>query len=148
MIYSKFERESIDDVEFQRLARSIATTYIIPYIICKKIVINHSHKDDHKLSKYEYEDIMTQLYIIDNEVLANRVKIFKNCDSNKDGYIDEKELPELFRILGYNKYEFCEVIGLKSVEICMQHYDKNNDKYLNFLDFNEYMNDTYYFHYK
>lgn len=90
---------------------------------------------------------MTQLYIIDSEVLANRIKIFNDCDSNKDGYINEEELPKLFHILNYNKYTFHDVIGLMSVEYCMEHYDKNHDNCLNFLDFNQYMNETYYFHF-
>lgn len=139
--------ETIDNVEFKRLAWFLTDMYNLPIIASQKVIIDHSHKDDHKLSKHEYEDIMTQLYIMDNEVLAKRITIFNECDSNKDGYIDEKELPELFRILKYNIYEFREVIGLISVEYCMYHYDENHDNCLNFLDFNQYMNETYYFHY-
>lgn len=148
MIYSQFDRELIENVQYLRLAIFLVFKYNIPFITSKKIIIDHSNNDDHTLNKHEYEDIMFQLYTTNKTILANRIEIFKSCDSNKDGYIDGNELPELFSILEYNKHEFREVIGLISIEYCMQHYDKNNDNYLNFLDFNQYMNDTYYFHYK
>lgn len=146
LIYSEFDADTIENVEFERLASFLTNTYNLPLAASQKIIIDHSNKDDHKLSKYEYEVMIAKLYNVDKKVLSNRIEIFKRCDLNKDGYINRKELSHLFHIVKFSDSEFFDIIGVISVAYCMQNYDVNKDNKLNFLDFHQYLQDTHFFH--
>lgn len=146
LIYSEFDEDKIEKVKFERLASFLTNTYNLPFAASKKIVIDHSNKNDHTLSKYEYEVMVAKLYNVDKKMLSNRIEIFKRCDLNKDGYINRKELPRLFNIVEFSDPEFQDLIGMISVAYCMTNYDANYDNKLNFLDFHQYLEDTRFFH--
>lgn len=138
LIYSKFNAETIGNVDYQSLASFLTNTYKLPLPASEKILFDISTKLHYKLSKYQYENMMKQLHKVNNIALAKRIKIFKNYDSNEDGYLDKKELSELFRN-ELRKKTTREYFGLFTVEYCMYTFDKNGDGKLNFLDFNNYM---------
>lgn len=139
IIYSKFNAETIANVDYQSLASFLTNTYKLPLPASEKILFDVSTKHDYKLNKYKYEYVMKQLYKVDKIVLARRIEIFKNYDSNKDGYLDKEELYELFSNMKFGKKLTREYFSLYSVDYCMYTFDKNGDGKLNFLDFNKYM---------
>lgn len=138
IIYSKFKPETIANVDYQSLASFLTNTYKLPFSASEKILFDISTKLGYKLSKYKYEYIMEQLYKVDKVVIAKRIEMFKNYDSNENGYLDENELYELVYHVFRKKITY-EYFSLFSVEYCMYTFDKNEDSKLNFLEFNNYM---------
>lgn len=95
-----------------------------------------------ELDAKQYENIMIQLYLVDNTILTQRIKAFQNYDQDHDSYISETDFNKRFRFMKNEaKRNFIPGIMLSIKEI-MKIFDKNNDKKLNFLEFNQYVSKT------
>lgn len=138
-IYSKFKQENISDVKFKNIARFLKEMYTLPTYIGQKILIDYDTEEIGKLSINQYEDIMKQLFNVNPLVLDARMKIFKKCDFNYDGYIDLNELPFLQYYMYLDIIRTKDCACLHSVENIISYFNMRHNGKLNFLDVIKYM---------
>lgn len=138
-IYSKFKPEEISNVEFKNIACILKELYKLPTYISQTILNDYDAEKIGKLSINQYEDIMKQLYIVNPLVLDGRMKTFKKCDFNDDGYIDLDELPFFQYYLYREIVRTKDCICLHSIENIISCFNMTGNGKLNFLDANQYM---------
>lgn len=138
LIYSKFNAEDVANLEFEYLASFITNKFQLPLSASEKLLIDYSTDFFFKLSDHEYEYIMKELCNIDQNIIKKRIEIFKAIDSDKDGYISNKELDKFLE-----KYKDDNLFGFLSSKYCMVTFDRNKDGHVNFLDFSKYSDIVY-----
>lgn len=141
LIYSSFKSEIIPNVDLKNIALMITFLYNISIPMSEKIVFDYDTENNGKLNKNQYENIMSQFFIVDKSVLKNRVEVFKSCDSNNDGSINIKELRNLHVYMQNYLISTNQKCELYDVDYVMETFSMKGDGKLNFLDVNKYMNE-------
>lgn len=141
-IYSEFSDTDIVDLKKDNLANFIYSKFNLPHDLCEAIFKDYFSIYKKELDARQYENIMIQLYLIGNSILTQRIKAFQSCDQDHDSYVSEKELNERIRFMKNESKRHFTPGDMLPINDIMKRFDKNKDKKLNFLEFNQYVSKT------
>lgn len=141
-IYSKYNREQIEKLEFEELACYISSTFQLPRNACYAILVDYLVMHNNILSTHLYESIMKELYKVDKSILAKRIEAFQKYDANKDGYISLYELGTEFTEIKRGTKRIYKPGYMLPINHIMEKYAMNDSNHLNFIGFNKYVTET------
>lgn len=111
----------------------------MPHDLCDAIFKDYFSLYKKELDAKQYERIMIQLYTVGKSILIQRIKAFQSYDQDHDSYVSETELIKRFRFMKNETKRYFTPGNMLPIKDIMIKFDKNNDKKLNFLDFNQYV---------